>query len=162
MPGKAAKLQVARQLLGPQGVSQLGSIDPSTRGKAIKSIEDAREAFTKLIEEFKGDLTLQALAIDGAAHAELALIGIPKEGTTSDYRGSVDKAIELFRQYAKLVGEPAGEPAKKMADELEAKKSDVLQLGMYINTKMAPLVPAPEFKIPNLPSLTPAPPGPPK
>ena len=59
------------------------------------------------------------------------------------FRGSVEKAIELFRQYAKLAGDTAGESARKMADELEAKKSDVEQLGRFINARMAPLTPPP-------------------
>ncbi len=158
LPGKVARLQIARQQLGPLGVNQLSNINPDTRGKAIKSIEDAREEFTKLADDFGNDLALKAQAIDGAAHAELALVGIPKEGKSlqsADFRGTVDKAAELFRKYATLVGEPAGDAAKKMAEQLESKKQEVLQLGSYLNTRLAPTTPLPDIKLP--PSLTPEP-----
>jgi hypothetical protein len=167
-----ARLQKARQLLGPQGVMQMSNnLDPAVRAKALKSIEEAREIFAKLADEFKDDLTLTAQALDGAAHAELALVGIPKENSAEEPRGTVDKAIELFRRYAKVAGDTAGEPAKKMADELEkimkdgAKEGKVtpLQLGRYLNEKLNPK-PKPDIKIP--PSLTPSPspptPNPPK
>lgn len=161
LPGKVARLQAARQQLGPLGLSQLSNINPDTRGKAIAAIEAAREEFLKLADEFKDDLTLTAQAIDGAAHAELALVGIPKAGVTdpasTEYRGSVDKAIELFRRYAKVAGDGAGASAKKLADELEAKKQDVLQLGKLINTKLMPE----RREEPKLPTgLTPTPSGP--
>ena len=103
------------------------------RQSASRASRTPARSSLKLADEFKDDLTLQAQAIDGAAHAELALVGIPKtvrRWPSADYRGTVDKAIELFRRYAKLAGDTAGAPAKKMADELEAKKQDVAALGM--------------------------------
>jgi hypothetical protein len=165
--GKVARLQKARQLLGPQGVMQMSNnLDPAIRAKALKSIEEARELFTKLADEFKDDLTLTAQSLDGAAHAELALVGIPKESSPQESRGSVDKAIDLFRRYAKVAGETAGEPAKKMADDLEkimkegTEKGKVtpLQLGQYLNEKLNPK-PKPDIKMPSL-TPEPAPPTP--
>lgn len=164
VPAKTAKLQKARQLLGPRGLTLMGnSLDPAVRARAVKSVEEAREVFTKLIDDFKGDITMQCMAIDGAAQAELALVGIPKEGTSDashDYRGSVEKAIELYRKYEKTAGEAAGATAKKAADDLEAKKNDVLKLNEFINEKLSPSRPQP--KMPDLPGgITPAP-APPK
>ncbi len=162
LPGKVARLQKARLLLGPQGVAQMSNpTNPELRNKALKCIEEAREIFTKLADEFKDDLTLTAESIHGAAQAELALVGVPREGApegSTDFRGSVDKAIELFRRYAKVAGDTAGEPAKKMADELEAKKSDAVQLGKYLSEKLTPQ-PKREIKIPDSLKPEPAPPS---
>jgi hypothetical protein len=160
VPAKTARLQKARQLLGPRGLTLMGnSLDPTVRTRAIKSVEEAREIFTKLIDDFKGDTTLQCMAIDGAAQAELALVGIPKDGTSDasrDYRGSVEKAIELYRLYEKTAGETAGANAKQAADDLEAKKADVVKLGEFISERLNPGRPQP--KMPDLPGgLTPAP-----
>jgi hypothetical protein len=155
---RVARLQEARMLLGPLGIDQLNSINPDVRGKAVKSIDAARALFAKLEGDFAKDKTLQAMAIEGAAKAELALVGVPKEGTSlaaMDSRGSVDKAVELYRKYAKLFDEksPLAEAAKKTADELEKNKQDVVQLSTFLNTKLAPNLPQPEIKAP--PSLTP-------
>ncbi|CAN5489901.1 hypothetical protein BH11PLA2_BH11PLA2_33870 [soil metagenome] len=168
--GRVARLQKARLLLGPQGLTPLQSaINPDTRSKALKSIEEAREIFGKLADEFKNDLTLTAQALDGAAQAELALVGVPKEGTKpgdASYRGSVDKVVELYEKYAKLVGDdnPAGAAAKKKAKDLSEKKQEVLQLSAFIYQKREPeqgeAIKAPPSltppTVPNVPALPPA------
>lgn len=168
--GRVARLQKARLLLGPQGLTPLQSaINPDTRSKAVKSIEEAREIFGKLADEFKNDLTLTAQALDGAAQAELALVGIPKEGSKPEegaYRGSVDKVIELYEKYAKLVGEdnPAGAAAKKKASELKDKKQEVVNISALVYQQREPksdggpkapssLTPP---TVPNVPNLPPA------
>ncbi len=151
--GKVAKLQLARTLLGPNGISNLRRFDG--RKKAIENIERARELFTQLITDFSGDVTLKAQSIEGAAQAELALVGIPKDGTSGDDRGSVEKTAELYTQFAKLVGEQTklGEEAAKHAKELLEKKSAIIEVAKNLNTQLTPIAPAPEIQAP--PSLAP-------
>jgi hypothetical protein len=145
---RIARLELARVWLGPDGLQNLSSTDPDKRRKAIESIEKARKEFEKLADEFKNDPTLKAQSIDALAHAELALVGIPKEGTFDQWRGSVSKAAELFREYAKLVGEGSkpGEEAKKKADDLVAHEQDVLRVAQALNDRLSQK--SPEVELP--------------
>lgn len=159
-PSKVARLQKARQLIGPRGLMLMNNnIDPAVRAKAVKSVEEARELFAKLADEFKGDLTMACQAIEGAAQAELALVGIPKESSATEMLGSVEKAIELYKRYEKIAGPAAGEPAKLIAEELEAKKNDVVKLGEFINKELTKKKPE---NPPVAPVIPPAGPTPPK
>lgn len=150
-PGRAAQLQQARILLA-QGVVQLTTpaFDADARKKTIEKIEKARELFAKLAGEFKDDLTLKAQCYEGAAKAELSLVGVPKaDGNLTDDRGSVKKAAEYYRDYAKTVGEatPPGEAALKKAKEIEEKESEIKSLGASLNNQYAPK-PAADIKLP--------------
>jgi hypothetical protein len=145
---KAARLQAARIVLGPDGLDRLNIKDKDQRAKAIANVEKGREEMTKLADDLKDDLTLRVLCLRSAGEAELALVGIPKEGSTDQYRGTVDKAVEYFNQAAAAAGSttPAGELAKKKADDLVANKSEIQMLGirlnsMLSNTGLAPLAP---------------------
>lgn len=157
VPGRAAQLQQARLLL-VQGLGQLTSpaFDADARKKTIDKVEKARELFAKLAVEFKDDPTLRAQAFDGAAKAELSLVGIPKAdgGLTDDFRGSVKKAAEYYREYAKTVGESTtlGAAAVKKATELEAKEDEIKLLGISLNGQYSPK-PTGDFKLPG--DLTP-------
>jgi hypothetical protein len=155
--GRAARLQQARVLLG-QGVQELTTtaFDAEARKKTVEKVEQARDLFAKLADEFKDDLTLKAQSLDGAARAELALVGVPKtEGSlANDYRGSVKKAAEFYRAYAKAVGESTkpGEAAAQKAADLEAKEAEVQTLGSSLNSQFAPK----KFEEPKAPgALTP-------
>ncbi|HEY2784678.1 MAG TPA: hypothetical protein VGJ05_06840, partial [Fimbriiglobus sp.] len=68
---KAARLQAARILLGPEGLDRLATKDKEQRGKAIANIEEARKQMTELAGDFKDDLSLQALCWQSAGEAEL-------------------------------------------------------------------------------------------
>lgn len=151
LPGRAAQLQQARLLLA-QGMLQLTTpaFDADTRKKTIEKIEKARELFDKLAGEFKDDLALRAQSLEGAAKAELALVGIPKAtGNLTDERGSVKKAAEYHREIAKTVGETTtlGEAALKKAKELEEKEAEIKSLGASLNNQYAPK-PAVDIKQP--------------
>lgn len=161
--GRVARLQVARQKLGPDGIQLLSSIDPSARSRGIVNIEDARTSLLKLIEEFKEDMTLQAQAIEAAAQGELALAGIPKEGQPligGEYRGSAEAAAELYRRYAKVVGDStaAGKRALERAESLVKHKTEVFQLGSLLNTRMTPEPPPPQAPSSLTPVIPPTPP----
>jgi len=137
---RVARLQLARVWLGPDGLQKLASINSDARRTAIDSVEKARKEFEKLADEFKDDLTLKAQCLDGQAHAELALVGIPKEGTFDQYRGTVSRAVELFKEYAKLVGESTktGEEAVKKADDLSKNEQEVLRVAQALNNRLTP------------------------
>ena len=155
--GRVAKLQRARTLLGPSGISLMSSF--GERKKAIENIEKARDILGPLIGEFKDDPTLKAQAIEAAAKAELALVGVAKEGGTED-RGSVDKAADLYKQFAATVGPktPLGEAYEKRAKDLLDQKSVVVQVGKDLNNQFSP-PPIPDIKAPPaiaVPTVTPA------
>lgn len=166
--GRVARLEQARILVGPDGITQLAGRDRERRKKAIENVEKARDDFAKLADEFD-DITLKGEALRGAASAELALVGIPKDGKPDDFRGSVEKAIEFYKRLAKVAGEKtaAGEAAVKRAADLELRVAEVRSLGMALHQAMTP--PAiPDIKPPvdlkpfdptPIPTPSPTPPG---
>lgn len=130
---RLARLEIARTLLGPDGIARLQTGDRTQRNKAVENLEKARDEFTKLAEEFQADPTLRATSLTGAAEAELALVGVPK-GDGLGSVGSVSAAAELYRKAAQTIGEatPVGEQAKKRADELEASKEEIERVGVQL------------------------------
>jgi hypothetical protein len=138
--------------------------DAEQRGKAITSIEAARADLLELADEFHGDKTLESTCLLEAVEAELALVGIPKSPGGADYRGTVEKAAELLRRAADVVGPttPAGETAVKRAGELEANKAQVLEVGTKLNSLLSPPPSLDPPKTPAGPIPTPAPPTAPK
>jgi hypothetical protein len=165
--GRVARLQLARIQLGPEGIAQLSDRNREKRTKGIESVESARKDLTKLADEFADDKALQAASLQAAAEAELALVGIPQDGSPAS-RGSVDKAVELYRKVAMALGEgtPAGEEAKKRADELARNKDQIENVGRtlhdYLSVSSSFTAPIPGLDGPKLPpSLTPDPNTPP-
>jgi hypothetical protein len=140
LAGKLARLEQARQLFGPEGVALLRGRDRGQQNKGIENIEKARGEFTALAEEFKGDATLRASCLTSAAEAELALVGVPKAGGSPDAKGTVKTAADLYRQAATVIGEstPAGEKARKRADELEANAATIEKVGKDIYDTIFP------------------------
>jgi hypothetical protein len=149
--GRVARLQQSRLQFTVEGLPRLTVNDPALRTKGIESIETARDSFRKLAEEFKGDLTMRAQALELAAKAELSLVGIPKSVGGTDYRGTVENAMGYYNELLKTVGEAttAGEATKKKLDELTKKKDDILMLGMTLNNRYKPLAVTPEIKAPD-------------
>jgi len=137
---RAARLDAARIQLGPEGIGKLNLRDREARGKAVENVEKARDELQKLADEYKGDPTMQATCLLAAAEGELALVGIPKGTDGRDYRGSVSKAADLYREVAKVVGDksPVAEQYKKRADELVAKKDEIERLGESLNRLVSP------------------------
>lgn len=164
---RLAALEVARSQLGPEGIDRLfvqasdfrGALDADakareTRTTAIKNVEAAREAFGKLVDDFKSDPVLKVQCLMALAKAEAALVGVPKEGKLDEFRGDPKKAVELLDRLAAEAGEtPWSKDAKKLADALRnantADQVRTLQAGLY------------EVK-PSLPDLGPLPPTFPK
>lgn len=137
---RAARLNAARMQLGQEGIGKLNLRDRELRAKAVENVEKARDELVKLADEYKGDTTMQATCLLSAAEGELALVGIPKGTDGRDYRGSVDRAAELYRKVAEAVGDksPPAEQYKKRADELVAKKDEIERLGESLNRLVSP------------------------
>lgn len=176
LQGRIARLQQARIALATDGVAKLSAVFPDERKKGIESIEKARDLLAPLIDEFKGDMSLQAEALDLSGHAELALVGIPKNlaDTSSldltkvtEFRGSADKAAAHWETAAKIVGDTtaAGESFTKKAAAAKAGAKDAATLGWRIASgAYVPSIPGgPELKLPDGLTHPPfPPPAPPK
>ena len=153
--GRAARVQQARLML-MQGLQQLTflSFDAEARKKTLDAVETARDQFAKLADDYKDDLTMRAQCLEGAAKAELALVGIPKDAgkdsSPENSRGTVKKAADFYREYAKTVGDktPPGEQATKKAADLEANEKTVFDLGSNLNNKFKYRPPVEEPKKP--------------
>jgi hypothetical protein len=137
--GRLARVELARNQLGPEGIARLQIRNKDERNKGIENIEKAREEFVKLADEFQSDPTMRATCLMSAAEAELALVGIPKAGGSGDM-GTPGAAAEFYRKAAQAIGEntPVGEQATKKSEELEAKKDEIARVADRLNTLVAP------------------------
>ena len=131
---------MARGKLGPDGIAKLAARDGDQRSKAVASIEAARGELTTLADEFASDKTLKTTCLLDAAEAELALVGIAKTPGGSDFRGTVAGTVALLKQAADVIGRatPAGEAIVKRADDLEASKAQVEEVGVKLNSLLTP------------------------
>jgi hypothetical protein len=154
--GKVARMELARNQFGPNGIALLSVRNADTRKQGIENLEKARAAFLALAQEFPKDLTMQAEALRLAAEAELALVGIPKADKPTEYRGSVTETIAIYDRLVALVGDTSsvGEWAKKRSADLKANQADVLKVAITLNNLMTP-PPIPDIKPPTDP-LTPS------
>jgi hypothetical protein len=124
VPAKLAEFHLARIRLGPEGIDQLVTGDPQNRQKALASIELAKDTFVKMAPELKDSPVLQAECYLALAKAELALVGITKEGRLGEFRGDPREAAGWLDKLATVAeGTPWGEDAKKLAADLRS--SDV-------------------------------------
>jgi len=123
MVGRAAEMDRARVLLGPDGIEKLTtSRDEGERKRAIENIEEARSLMLKLIDQLKDEPILKLECLVGMAKSEAALIGVPKEGgAPTDYRGSVEKLLEWLDKVVQAgEGTPWADDAKKLSDALKS------------------------------------------
>lgn len=119
--GNVAQLDLARVLLGPDGIERIPtSRSEAERKTAVGNIEKSREMMTKLLEAFKDQPLLKLQCLVGIAKAEATLIGMNKEGSL-DQLGSVDKLIEWLDKIGEAAdGTPWGDDAKKMSSSLKS------------------------------------------
>lgn len=172
--GHVAELDLARFLLGPEGIDKLPtSRDEAERKTAIENIDKARELFTKLLDTFKDQPIMKVQCLVGMAKSEAAFIGLNKPGTF-DSMGSVDKLIDWLDKIAEAAdGTPWAEDAKKMSNSLKSggktKEEFVnVQRSLYTISVLpgfgdGPKSPgkSPFDSIPGLPTPDPKPPTPP-
>jgi len=130
VPAQLAEFHLARIRLAPEGIDRLVTGDPQDRQRALASIEMAKDTFTKMAPELKDSPVLQAECYLGLAKAELALVGITKEGRIGDFRGDPRAAADWLDKLAAVAeGTPWGDDAKKIAADL---RSPDAQLGQKI------------------------------
>lgn len=116
---KLAELEVARTQLGNEGIDRLTVPDATVRKAATESVEKARDAFAKLVDDFKDDPVLKVECMLACAKAEAVLVGMPKEGQLVEFRGNPAKAIEWLDKVAEAAPDTDwGKDAKKFADTL--------------------------------------------
>lgn len=129
IPGRTARFQEARLLL-PQGLQQLCGQD---RKNAIERLEKARKLYLELAKECADDALLTQEAMFGAAKAEEALVGVPKEGS-DESSGSLSKALELYNQLAQKYGDSfLGKEAAARAKQIEANRADIEKFYVELN-----------------------------
>jgi hypothetical protein len=140
--GSLFKLHLARHLLYNEGLPKLGTDSDTGRRQAASAVEEARNYFRELADEFAGfkeeGLTQQAWV--GAAEAEEALVGLPKIPGGSDYQGDADKAIEYYANAGKIM--PDAEYSKKQAARAEMLRDNKTQ---FIATQREIYKPAEKF-----------------
>ena len=122
MPGNVAEMDRARFLIGPDGIEKLPTAkDETERKRAIENIDTARDLMTKLIDKFKDQPILKLECFVGMAKSEAALIGINKDGSPTEFRGSVEKLIEWLDKIGEAAdGTPWGDDAKKLSSSLKS------------------------------------------
>jgi hypothetical protein len=131
LPARVARFQVARLLL-QQGMDNLGS--ESRRADALEKIEQARAAYLELIPLSSDAPVLAQEAMMGAAKAEETLMGVPKADNPSEYRGTLERAIELYQQLAKAYPESfQGKAAEKRVKELQEKGTQIQNFYIELN-----------------------------
>ena len=142
LAGKAARLQMARTLLGEQGIGKLTAMDREAQNKAISNIEKARDDLRTIAADLATHKTLRAAALADAATAELALVGVPKTADAKDgTRGTVKMAADYYTQAATVIGPdtPAGVELTKKAADLTAHDEMLTKAAFDIYSRTMPL-----------------------
>ena len=162
MPGNVAEMDRARFLIGPDGIEKLPTAkDETERKRAIENIDTARDLMTKLIDKFKDQPILKLECFVGMAKSEAALIGINKDGSLTEFRGSVEKLIEWLDKIGEAAdGTPWGDDAKKLSSSLKS-GSKVKDELVNVQRSLYTLAPtfqggdpiAPGGRLPTLPGL---------
>jgi hypothetical protein len=145
-PAWAAKAQLARAAL-QKGLDELGS--EVLRSGAVANIEKARDWYNQLAKDATSDVELRREAALGMAKAEEALIGIPKAENSQEMRGTLAKALELYKDAASKYGDSIqGKEAAKRATELEANRDKIVAFYTELNKSLSTLPAPPISKLP--------------
>jgi hypothetical protein len=136
--GRLAALQIARVMIGPDGLDRMATSVDERRKQAVANIVDARERFHNLANEFKDQPPLRVQALWGEAQSEEALVGVPKEDNPLESRGNIDTAIKLYKELAAAFpGTETGKLAEKKATELLDKRDEVIKFYNDLHTSLA-------------------------
>lgn len=142
MAGRTARFQSARLLL-PFGLQNLCT---EQRKLAINNLRDAREMYLQLATECMDDSLLRQEALMGAAKAEEALVGVPKDDKEGETYGSLDEALKLYRKLGESYPESfLGKQAAAHVREIENNRPDVEKFYAELS-KLAGSVTASELK----------------
>jgi hypothetical protein len=129
LPARASRFEIARVDL-QSGMANLYS---SQRDSAVSQVKNAKRLYGDLVKECTGDPILAPQALMGAAKAEEALVGIPKDDNPAESEGNLDKALgyyeDLVKNYPKSfltktaqeridnLGKTADDPARQAAEK---------------------------------------------
>ncbi len=128
---KLARLQRARALLGETGIELLNSNNQELRDRGVANIEEAREMFKTLVEDFKTDPVIKPECLHALASAEAALVAVPvSAGNQTEFKGKVSKVIEYLDQLAEAAAPdtPWQKDSKKLADALRKDESEFVRV----------------------------------
>ena len=146
MQAKIAMLEIARMQLGPEGIDRLAATDPKNRQAAVESILKAREAFPKLVDEFKDDPVIRVQCMLACAKAEAVLVGMPREGQLEQRLGDPAKAIEWLEKVANDAPETDwGKDARKLADTLKNQNTQQQVVTLQAMVYVMPTLPDPKM-----------------
>lgn len=121
-----AKLQKARLALFADGISKLGSLKPEDRGTAVAKVEEGRQLYLEVANEFGEWPALQQEVWTSCAKAEEVLLGTPKAENAAEYRGSFEKMLEYLRKAAAI--NPENDASKEYAakaDRMSKKREEI-------------------------------------
>lgn len=152
--GRVARFHLARYQL-QDAQSRLAGPNPNDRGTAADDLVAARDSYRDLVKENPGEPTLTEEAMLNIAKAEETLAGVPKAGSETEMRGSLDQAVVLYNELAtKFPKSYMGQFAAKRAREIEDHKT---QITAFYNALSKEHAKPPELKAPELPKPPDAP-----
>jgi len=162
-PGKVARLQWARSLLGDQGLELLQLSQPEARQRGIENIEKARELFLQLQKDFAQEPIVQAECWLALAKAEAALVGVPtKPDQLTEFKGDVHKVKEYLQQFiTSAEGTSWATHAQKLLEALDKEESEFITIQRSLvtltptfpGTPVPPPLPGGSGELPTLPVL---------
>jgi hypothetical protein len=147
IPARTAQFELARWKL-QQGLQALAADD---RLRALPMLKDARQRYSEVAPLCVDVPLLAQEAMMGRATAEESLAGTldtsetgetpgtENSGQTKEYAGSLDRALEYYRELAKKYpGSILGREADQRAKKLEASRSSIDQFYAEVSAKTAP------------------------
>ena len=138
---RLARLQIARNLLhegtlsivAPDAFSspeatplERDTRTAKARETSVANIEEAREMFRRLLDEFKDDPVIKAECLLALAKAEAALVAVPTSpGQLIDFKGKISTVVEYLDQLSEAAAPdtPWATDSKKLADQLRNEQS---------------------------------------
>lgn len=152
--GRVARFHLARYQL-QDAQNRLAGPNPNDRGTAADDLVNARDNYRDLVKENPNEPTLAEEAMLNIAKAEETLAGVPKAGSETEMRGSLDQAVVLYKELAtKFPKSYLGQQGARRAKEIEDHKT---QIAAFYSALAKEHGKPPEIKAPELPKPPDAP-----
>ena len=120
-----AKLEKARIVLYREGIDRLGSLRKEDHIAAVDKVEEGRKLYSELLNELK-DEALKQEAYWSIARSEEVLSATPKADKATEYRGSLDKAIDNYLKASQIdAGSEASKSYAAKAKSLQENKGAI-------------------------------------
>jgi hypothetical protein len=164
---RIARFHLARSQ-AQDAMLRLAGPSATDRAAAADELQSARDDYRGLIQENRSEPILAQEAMINVAKAEETLASVPKSGSETEMRGSLDHAIVLYQDLAKrfpksFLGEAASKRAQEIFDhrsQFEAFNIAMAKVqGVPTTPELPPLPtpPTPGTSIPGLPKPAEAP-----